>query len=159
LYFHVNEDERGDAWNSRAALALDGAVQGQLVHLHAPRARAHWIKGQRRASGLRLAVGDDHGRAHTVTWTVQDTFMMKGIGYGHPEWAHGGYKGELLIAREDFKPADLDPLAPPHLHVQAIATARHEGEGLSSDGIGIVEQLVIGPHAPSGFAAILDGAP
>jgi hypothetical protein len=42
--------------------------------------------------------------------------------------------------------------------VQAICKARHEGAGLSSEGVGVVEQLVIGPHAPSGFKEILDGA-
>jgi hypothetical protein len=85
---------------------------------------------------------------------------MKGIGYGHPDWAHGGWKGELAVAREDFRVADLDPMVPAHLHIQALARARHEGpDGTGSDGIGIVEQLVIGPHAPSGFQSILDGAP
>jgi hypothetical protein len=27
------------------------------------------------------------------------------------------------------------------------------------EGIGVLEQLVIGPHAPSGFRSIIDGAP
>ena len=84
--------------------------------------------------------------------------MMKGIGYGHPEWTHGGWKGDLVVAREDFRPAELDPLQFPNLHVQTLCTARHEGGGASSDGIGIVEQLVIGPHGPSGFAGLVDGA-
>jgi hypothetical protein len=84
---------------------------------------------------------------------------MKGIGYGHPEWAHGVWKGPLAVARESFRPSELDPLVPVNLHIQAISKARHEGPGLASDGIGIVEQLVIGPHAPSGLASILDGAP
>jgi hypothetical protein len=26
------------------------------------------------------------------------------------------------------------------------------------EGVGILEQLVLGPHAPSGFTSILDGA-
>jgi hypothetical protein len=159
LFFHVNEDERGEAWNSRAALALDGAGQGQLQHLHSPRAKPHWIKGKRHASALQLDVKDDAGRDHRVTWTVRDMFQMKGIGYGHPEWGHGGWKGELVVEREDFRPDAQDPLTPSNLHVQAIASARHEGAGLASDGVGIVEQLAIGPHAPSGFASILDGAP
>ena len=83
---------------------------------------------------------------------------MKGIGYGHSEWPHGGFKGELAVEREDFRPADLDPLLIPHLHIQHVARARHEGGGASSDGIGLLEQLVIGPHAPSGFSGLNDGA-
>ena len=83
---------------------------------------------------------------------------MKGIGYFHPEWGHGVYKGELAVERESFKLDELDPLVLPNVHVQAICKARHEGGGLSSDGIGVVEQLAIGAHAPSGFKDILDGA-
>ena len=84
--------------------------------------------------------------------------MMKGIGYFHPQWVHGGWKGELVVEREDFRPADLNPLDPSNLHIQAVARARHEGGGATSEGIGIVEQLVMGPHAPSGFEAMFDGA-
>ena len=52
--------------------------------------------------------------------------MMKGIGYGHPQWTHGGWKGELVVEREDFRPADLDPLDMSNLHIQAIAKAVHD---------------------------------
>jgi hypothetical protein len=103
-------------------------------------------------------VRDDGEREHCVTWEPIDLFMMKGLGYGHPEWTHGGFKGELAVAREDFRPADLDPLLLPHLHIQHVARARHEGGGVSADGIGIVEQLVIGVHGPSGFKGLVDGA-
>jgi hypothetical protein len=84
--------------------------------------------------------------------------MMKGIGYGHPDWVHGGWKGELAVAREDFRPDDLNPLEAANLHIQAIAKAVHSSEIGGSEGIGLVEQLVIGPHAPSGFTGMLDGA-
>lgn len=158
MFFHVNEDEAGEAWNTRACLALDGGVQGQALHLNAPRSKPTWRKGQRHAEKLSLEVQDAHGRDHCVAWSCVDVFQMKGIGYGHSTWAHGVWKGELAVEREEFVPAKLDPLAPENLHIQAIATARHEGAGSASDGIGIVEQLVIGPHAPSGFESLLDGA-
>jgi len=159
LFFHVNEDERGRAWNTRCALAEDGAAADGVLHLEDPRMQVTWRKGSRHAAGARLDVKDPGGRAHMVTWTPRAHFMMKGIGYGHPEWGHGGWKGELSVAREDFKPAELDPLVPTNLHIQAICAVRHEGPGgLAADGMGILEQLVIGPHSPSGFASILDGA-
>jgi hypothetical protein len=159
LYFHVNEDENGDAWNTRAALTMDGAAQGAALHLRQPRTRPQWVKGQRRLHQLCLDALDPSGREHQVTWRMRDVFHMKGIGYGHPEWGHGVWKGDLVVAREDFRTEEQDPLAPPNLHIQAIAAATHEGAGLRADGIGIVEQLVIGPHAPSGLTGVLDGAP
>jgi hypothetical protein len=159
LYFHLNEDAAGVAWNTRCALAIDGAPQGAAFHLHDTRARPVWRSGTRHAQSLTLTGRDGLGREHQVVWTPFRTFFMKGIGYGHPDWAHGGWKGDLAVAREDFDVNGLDPMAPHHLHVQALARARHEGpDGLGSDGIGIVEQLTIGPHAPSGFKDILDPA-
>ena len=158
LYAHVNEDETGAPWNRRASLVMDGAGQGDALHLHGDRFTVQWQTGKRHANTARLEVRDGEGRDHRVTWTPIDTFMMKGIGYGHPDWTHGGWKGELAVEREDFRPAELDPLLLPHLHIQHVCTAWHEGGGASSDGIGLLEQLVIGPHAPSGFAGLNDGA-
>ena len=159
LFAHVNEDEHGEPWNSRAALAMDGAGQGEVLHLDKARFKIDWRAGTRNASAASLDVTDPAGRDHNVRWTPIETFQMKGIGYGHPAWAHGGWKGELAVEREEFRPRDLDPLEIPNLHIQAICTARHQGGGASSDGVGIVEQLVIGPHGPSGFRQINDGAP
>lgn len=158
LYAHVNEDEAGMPWNRRASLMMDGWGQGEALHLVDDRFTVDWQPGKRHAAGAKLEVRDPSGRDHLVTWQPQQIFMMKGIGYGHPEWPHGGWKGELAVAREDFRPDALDPLEFPNLHVQAIATARHEGGGASADGIGIVEQFVIGAHAPSGFAGLNDAA-
>ncbi len=158
LYAHVNEDGSGAPWNRRASLMMDGAGQGEALHLHDDRFVIDWQQGKRHAAAAKLEVRDPSGRDHLVTWQPQQIFMMKGIGYGHPQWTHGGWKGELAVEREDMRPDQLDPLDLSHLHIQAIATARHEGGGTASDGIGIVEQLVIGPHAPSGFAGLNDGA-
>lgn len=158
LFAHVNEDETGAAWNSRSALALDGAGQGEVLHLTDQRFTIDWLPGTRHARTAQLDVKDPSGRDHVVKWTPIAQFQMKGIGYGHPEWVHGGWKGELVIEREDFRPADLDPLQLPNLHVQTLCLAHHEGGNTSSDGIGIVEQLVFGQHAPSGFAGLIDGA-
>jgi hypothetical protein len=83
---------------------------------------------------------------------------MKGIGYGHSEWVHGGWKGEFAVERETLYPNQVDVLEMPNLHIQAIAKARLEGPDGVSEGIGLVEQLVIGPHDASGFKGLVDGA-
>jgi hypothetical protein len=79
---------------------------------------------------------------------------MRGLGYFEPEWGHGMWKGELALGGDVWTLADLDPLEPRHLHVQQLCRARTEGRV----GLGVLEQLVIGPHAPSGFRSIIDGA-
>ncbi|MEY2925802.1 MAG: hypothetical protein RL367_279 [Pseudomonadota bacterium] len=158
LYAHVNQDGEGVAWNRRASLVIDGAPQGAATHLGDDRFIIDWQKGKRHATGAVLEVRDAMGRDHRVTWEPIATFMMMGIGYGNPDWLHGGWKGDLVVGRDALHPDALDPLMIPHLHIQAIAKARHEGDGVSADGIGLVEQLVIGPHKPSGFTGLNDGA-
>eukprot|EP00903_Cladosiphon_okamuranus_P003026 g3024.t1 len=41
LYFHVNEDGAGGAWNTRSVLAMDGADNDGLLHLNRPKMDMH----------------------------------------------------------------------------------------------------------------------
>ena len=86
--------------------------------------------------------------------------MYKRQGYGHPKWGHGMAHGPLTVEREDFKLSEVDYRLPQHLHIQALAEVTyHSPAGFTSKGRGVLEQLVLGPHAPSGFKEILDYAP
>ena len=81
-------------------------------------------------------------------------FRMKGIGYQHPVWGHGRWKGELAIGGESWKSADLDEMAFENLHVQQIVRATSG----SRRGVGVLEQIHIGPQARYGFKEFLDPA-
>ena len=76
--------------------------------------------------------------------------------YSHPEWPHGVWKGELAIGGESWACDDVDPLAFENLHVQQVMRVRR-ADGRT--GIGVLEQFAIGPHGPSGFRDLFDGAP
>jgi hypothetical protein len=83
-------------------------------------------------------------------------FQMRGIGYGHPEFGHGYWKGESATGGERLQLPVATPLAREHVHVQALCDATVTlADGTVEDGIGILEQLAIGPH-PSGLTGILD---
>ena len=81
-------------------------------------------------------------------------FRMKGIGYTHPVWGHGFWKGELAIGGESWKCADLDEMAVDNQHVQQVVRARMGDEV----GVGVLEQIAFGPHARYGFKEFLDPA-
>ena len=85
---------------------------------------------------------------------------MVSLGYGRPNWRHCHHPGgALTVGREDFSPAGLDPMQPHHLHIQAsVGVTLTEPGGRVRRGKGVLEQLVIGPHAPSGFTGLLDPA-
>ncbi len=114
-----------------------------------------WRSGTRRAESARLTLVPREGEPQIIDLEPILTFQMLGLGYLHPEWGHGVWKGTEAVAAESWALADLDPLDPRHIHVQQLCRARMGRR----EGIGILEQLVLGPHAPSGFKDLFDGAP
>ena len=153
LFFHVNNDEHGEAWNTRAAWAADGSEPGDISEGHGGmrtrlQPETRWPCGGTLSLALR-------GAPEQVTFEPLGRFQMKGLGYTHPEWGHGLYHGALKAVREDLMLDDLDPLAPENLHVQI--PVRVTGSG-GEDGIGVFEQLIIGPFSPLGLSEFLDGA-
>ena len=153
LFFHVNADEHGEAWNTRAAWAGEGARSADIAE-GVGGMRARLQPGTRWPSGgtLSLAV---HDAPEQVRFEPLGRFQMRGLGYTHPDWGHGIYHGQLEVAREDIALDELDPLAPENLHVQMIVRATGSD---GSDGIGVFEQLIIGPFAPLGLTDFLDGS-
>jgi len=157
MLYHINADAEGRPWNT-------GSVVGELgeatpMHMKSCRSEIAYRSGTRHAKrALVEAVDSDNG-----TWSAelvpQLQFYMSGIGYMHPEWGHGIYKGENALAYDTYDLAAVNENDPRFLHVQALVTARLQGPGIERKGMGVLEQLVIGAHAPSGFKDLLDPAP
>lgn len=147
LFFHINADPHGNAWNTRAAWAADGAGEadiaegrGQLSSTVEPGTRwPDW-------GALQVEV---EGAPRSLTLTPIQRFQMKGLGYTHPVWGHGMHHGPLKVEREDFDLATLDPAQGDNRHVQILCRV-----GGDANGIGVFEQLVIGPYAPLGIEGI-----
>ena len=118
------------------------------------RHRIKYHPGTRLARTAEIDLVDHDGGVRTIALEPILKFQMKGLGYGHPEWGQGMWKGDLAIGGESFDPRQLDPLAPQHLHTQQVVRAT---DGTRS-GIGVLEQIVVGPYAPGGFTAFFDGA-
>jgi len=158
FYFHTNEDEAGEAWNRRAVWAPEGVGVDGLVEIAECSIKVDWKSGTRHASH---AVVSLKGQGHDMEVIYEPglQFFMLGLGYGHPKWAHGLAHGALTVEREDLKLGDVDVHLPHHLHVQALSKVTYRSaSGFEQVGRGILEQLVLGPHAPSGFSEILDFA-
>ncbi|HEY8154616.1 MAG TPA: hypothetical protein VII72_10860 [Myxococcota bacterium] len=158
----VFEDEAGRPWHAGGVTtpAYDGgrgfpdaADPGEV---RAARIVHHidWEPGTRRARSARLELTPHTGASAVLALEPILRFQMLGLGYLNPEWGHGHWKGNEAFGAEAWDPAALAPLDPRHVHVQQLCRARW-GE---REGFGVLEQLVIGPHRPSGFTSLLDGA-
>ena len=159
FFFHTNDDAHGRAWNTRAVWSPDGAAQDGHTHWNFPHAELAWKAGTRQAKSATVSLDDrDPAAGHLEFRPLYEMYML-GLGYGHPEWAHGNNHGERAVGREDLILSQVDPRQPHHLHVQALCDVRYQDRaGEIHEGRGVLEQFAIGAHAPSGFRSILDMA-
>ncbi len=160
LHYMTFEDADGTPWAKTAAvlpLLADndpvfgsdtGAEQIDIAH------SIDWAPGLRRSNGAILTID---GRIDDPYIRLEPllTFRMKGAGYFHHQWSHGRWHDELIVGGESADVDELDNLDYQNIHVQQVMRATW-GE---RTGIGVLEQLAIGPHAPSGFTDMFDGAP
>lgn len=114
----------------------------------------HYRTGTRQLQSAEFLMIHPGGRRDVISVEPIARFQMQGLGYRHPQWSHGVWKGELACGHSRWQLDALDPLALENLHIQQLVRARM-GDRV---GLGIVEQLCIGPHSPSGFSELLDGA-
>ena len=156
------ENASGTAWHQGGMIVpayaspdeLPGVEDPGIEHMASVEHRLNYEPGTRRARSADLALVARSGERHEIHLDPLLCFRMKGIGYTHPEWGHGRWKGELEIAGESWKCDDLDPLALENQHIQQVVQATM-GE---QRGVGVLEQLCLGPHSRYGFKELLDGA-
>jgi hypothetical protein len=154
LFFHANADAEGKIWNSRAVICDDIAVQNPVFETSDCSIEIDLKTGWRHARSAKLTIGG--ATPITATFAPIATFMMHGLGYTNPDWPHGGFKGELVTERDDIDLTKIIAARPDHLHIQAISRVEMEQEGKTKSGVGILEQLIIGPFAPLGLVTLFD---
>ena len=160
----VNDDASGRAWHKSAAVtgrfpvgSLDVSGVTDARGVHRPESIGvdiAWAPGTRWAKAMTATVQTSDGGEIVAVYEPTQRFQMSGLGYLHPEWNHGQWRGELDETRDEIVLADVNPLDPTMVHVQQLCKVSAAGE----HGWGVLEQLVLGPHAPSGFTGVLDGA-
>ena len=153
-HFDVNEFADGKRWHETGTIVRPGQEPHMMRTVEW---RVQWRPGTRFADSFEYDLIDWDGSISTVKMKPRYEFHMRGIGYGNPEFGHGYWKGESVTGGERLSlPVDT-PLAREHVHVQALCDAElHLPDGTVELGMGILEQLAIGPH-PSGLTGILDG--
>jgi hypothetical protein len=134
--------------------AVPGVNDGRDERMATARHRVTYHKGTRLAQSAELDLVPLQGDIRTIHMEPILKFQMKGLGYGHPEWGQGMWKGEEAIGGESFDTRQLDMLSRENIHVQQVVKAT---DGTRT-GVGVLEQICIGPYAPSGFESFLDGA-
>jgi hypothetical protein len=153
-HFDVNEYGDGRRWHEVGVVARSDGTPPEAMRT--VEYRVDWRPGTRWADRFEYDLVDWEGRLHTVTLVPRSEFQMSGLGYGHPEFGHGMWKGEAFVAAERIALPVATPCTRQHVHVQALCDATYLApDGSVEYGTGILEQLAIGNH-PTGLSGILD---
>jgi hypothetical protein len=163
--FVRNDDGDGRPWARYAAVlpALPRPMEPVTTAAAAaartfpdPRCSVRLRAGTRHAAGATLffgrSAGEDDASEISIELEPRFELFMSGLGYMHPEWGHGRNRGELAVGYDAERLSDVDRNDLLHLHVQALCDARMRmPDGSERSGQGVLEQLVLGRHAPSGL--------
>ena len=150
VHFHTNDDAHGNGWNRQCVLVpTDG---GAPCHLSQPRVHVKYAAGSRQVARARVCGTLADGRSATLALECGERVYMQGAGYHHPEWGHGRYHGEFAVHGEmrDCRALDPNDFAQVHLQSLTRATLTVDGEPVRN-GHGVLEQMLLGPHAASGW--------
>jgi len=154
-FFHSNDDGEGEPWNRRGVVDKIG---GKALEFEPKDIDFSYHSGSRRIKKASLQTGNGSLTITPRTGDQSLTFYMSGLGYMHPEWGHGMDHGALEVSHDVI---DLDPepaIDMTTIHIQALSDAVLVVDGQEHHGMGIVEQLFVGPHKTSGLTGIMDPA-
>jgi hypothetical protein len=82
---------------------------------------------------------------------------MRGIGYSHPVWSHGSLHDALEVGGEAIPLEDFEPEDPTSMHIQTVCRVRMNDGDRERVGVGVLEQIAIGDHQPTGLTGLLTG--
>jgi hypothetical protein len=148
--YTVSENSDGSRWHEAGAVLTPYPAASE-THATVDH-QLKFQKGTRWSNGGSILLRPEGKPEMEITFKPLYNFLMQGIGYGHPKWGHGVYVGPDEVDGEVYELANANPLQ--HLHVQTVIEAKSG----KRTGIGIFEQIVIGPHAKYGFKEALDPA-
>lgn len=154
--YHLNDDADGFPWNTEGVfIPLQGDKTAEDMRRVASKLK--FIPGTRHAAQADIEFRRRGGGQTTISMTPRFHWYMKGVGYGHEKFPHGLYHGGPASLYEEYVLSEMNDATT--LHIQAICHASMSGDLGERAGHGVLEQLIIGPHKPSGFTQLLDMAP
>ncbi|WP_067682952.1 hypothetical protein [Nocardia miyunensis] len=154
FHYLVFENPDGSRWVQDAAVVpMLSDEAGAVIRPARVEHTIEWAPGERRAAAAEFEVHFLDGKIERLGLRPLMTFRMKGLGYGHPRWAHGAWHGEVAVGVERIDAESVNPLSPENIHVQQLVRAEWRGQ----QGLGVLEQIVVGPYPQYGFRDFLGG--
>ncbi|HEX5121120.1 MAG TPA: hypothetical protein VFW65_38535 [Pseudonocardiaceae bacterium] len=157
VFVAIEEDRAG---NRKREHAVRVDPDGEPVSLGRVEQKLEFVPGGRQVSGAVLRFGgDDRGPVTVRVEPVLPLHIAVGTGYGlDADWKHGSYQGPLTVQSVEMSADDARERGGRYGVVEALSRYYYEGPGGPVTGWGMFEYSIIGPHDPSGFTGMTDGA-
>ena len=153
VLYDINQDDEGNTWHTHGVIAPIGVAAPE--EMKRPESQVKFKSGTRHAASAVIRFWNKDEEETQIHIEPLYQFYMSGLGYAHPEWGHGMNKGELATAYDTIDLESVDETSLLCLHIQAVSKFTMANK----TGMGVLEQAIIGVHAPSGFKEFLDVAP
>ena len=128
MLYHNNADGDGTPWNTASVIGESGRRSRRSTWRVAAR-RSTTSPARATPRRCIIETRDTKGGEWRAELTPKYNFYMSGIGYGHPEWGHGRYKGENELMYDRFKTAEVNENLPHFQHIQAFVHGDADGTG------------------------------
>jgi hypothetical protein len=151
--FHFVDNEDGETVNGLAMMQYKNKNKEEKFSNLSKKVK--YKDKSRRVDLLEINAQDSKGDNVNLNITPKKRIFMCGLGYMHQEWGHGHFKGENEKTYDTYN-LNEDPHDPPFLHIQSISDITLKRGNESFQGIGVLEELILGPHKTSGFKDLFD---
>ena len=151
LQVALNEDPTGRPWHRSGAVTerfapgereVEALVdEARLIRATDTEVSVEWRPGTRWPSQAHVDVSLWRAEPLQLDYRPLSRFQMNGIGYTHPEWGHGTWRGEFDETRDRIVLADVDPMDLANLHVQQVCEVTSPDHPDSPVGIAVLETL------------------
>lgn len=155
----MHTQELGDGSKANCAVNLfEARGTAAKSTVQSAQVDATYLPGTRHVATCRVTVYETDGTKLVVQCEPLFPFFMSGLGYGSVEFGHGSRPEGARVKFDEICVALADrnhSLTNQIQEVCKLVVHKYgpKGELVDQDvGVGIVEQYVIGPHSPSGFA-------
>ena len=116
-HIYYIDNEKGEAENAFAKIQFDDGKEQSNFISH--QKDISYKPKTRRVESLNLNLATSQDELFEFQIVPNVNMFMCGLGYMHPDWGHGQFKGELETQYDSYDLSE-DPQDPPFLHVQSL---------------------------------------
>lgn len=118
-----------------------------------------WQPGTRWSQNAVIEIRVSKDLIHRIEMETLCTFLMRGLGFTDPDWIPGLWKGDAVVGTRSWLLSEINPTDYRNIYAQQVVKATWTSpDGTLISGNGLLKQLAVNSHMPSGLVGFLSGS-